>query len=92
MGKTTLCTALSEGWARGNLLQQFELLLYLPLRHKEIASAGSLSDLLKLLHSSASIRDSVVSCIEEDEGDNILIIADGWDEVEKRLEDDFFLC
>ena len=38
IGKTILCTALSEGWACGNLLQQFELLLCLPLHHKEIAS------------------------------------------------------
>ena len=81
IGKTTLCTALSEDWANGKILQQFELLLYLPLRHREIASAGSLRDLLKLLHSSANIRESVVSYIEEDEGEKVLIIADGWDEV-----------
>lgn len=91
IGKTTLCTALSEGWASRNRLQQFELLLYLPLRHKEIASAGSLSDLLKLLHSSARVRESVVRYIEEDEGEKVLIIADGWDEVDKGQDDKSFL-
>ena len=91
VGKTTLCTALSEGWAGGEILQQFELLLYLPLRHKESASADSFSDLVKPLHSSASVCEAVISYIEEDEGEKVLIVADGWDEfkVDKRQEDSF---
>ena len=81
IGKTMFCTSLSEDWANGKLFQQFDLLLFLPLRHKEIASAGSLSELLKLLHLSASIRDSVANYLEEEEGEKVLIIADGWDEL-----------
>ena len=91
IGKTTLCICASEDWADGKLFQQFELLLLLPLRQKQISSAASLPDLLKLLHSSASIRDSVAHYLEEEEGEKVLIIADGWDELSEsdRNEDSF---
>ena len=86
IGKTTLCTAISEDWANGKLFQQFELLLLLPLRHPKVSSARSLSELLKLLHPSKSICEYVISYLEENEGENVLIIADGWDELDKSQQ------
>ena len=83
IGKTTLCTSVSEDWANGRLFQQFKLLLLLPLHHKEIATTSSLPDLFKLLHPSSRICDSVANYIEEEDGKNVLIIADGWDELRK---------
>ena len=92
IGKTTFCTSVSEEWANGKLFEQFELVLLLPLRYKEIASAGSLSELLKLLHSSERIRNSVASYLEEEEGEKVLIIADGWDELgESERQEGSFL-
>ena len=81
IGKTTLCIAVSEDWANGKLFQQFELVLLLPLRMKAVASAGSLPELLKLLHSSPRLCDSVARYLEDEEGESVLIIADGWDEL-----------
>ena len=81
IGKTTLCISVSEDWANRKLFQQFELVLHLPLRMKAVASAGSLPELLKPLHSDPSIRDSVGRYLEKEEGENVLIIADGWDEL-----------
>ena len=91
IGKTTLCTSVSEDWADEKIFQQFELLLLLPLRQKEVASAGSLPELFKLLHSSESICNSVASYLEEEEGEKVLIVADGWDELgeSERLEGSF---
>ena len=43
IGKTTLTISLSEDWTYDKLFQEFELVLLLPLRHKKVASAGSLS-------------------------------------------------
>jgi hypothetical protein len=80
IGKTTLCIAVCEDWANGKLFQQFELVLLLPLRIKAVASAGSLPELLKILHCSPRLCDSVARYLEEEEGGNVLIIADGWDE------------
>ena len=92
IGKTTLCIAVSENWANGKLFQQFELVLLLPLRMKVVSSAGSLSELLKLLHSSPRLCDSVARYLEEEEGERVLIIADGWDELsESEREGGAFL-
>ena len=81
IGKTTLCIAVSEDWANGKLFQQFEFILLLPLRMKIVSSAGSIPELLKLLHSSPRLCDSVARYLEEEEGESVLIIADGWDEL-----------
>ena len=80
IGKTTLCTALSEDWANGKLFQEFEVVLLLHLRQNRIASAGSLLELLKLLHPSQKVCELVAEYVEEQEG-KVLIIADGWDEL-----------
>ena len=92
IGKTTLCTSISEEWADEGIFQQFEAILLLPLRHKNVASATSLSDLLSLLHPSQPVRESVVHCLEKKEGEGVLIIADGWDELsESQRKEGSFL-
>ena len=92
IGKTTLSISLSEDWACGKLFQDFELLILLSLRQREIASVNSLRELLKLLHSSQSVCESVASYLEEDEAENVLVIADGWDELgESEQREDSFL-
>ena len=90
IGKTTLCTSLSEDWANGELLTQFELLLFLPLRHKS-ASVDSFHDLLHLWGLNQDACASVASYIEEKEGEGVLVVADGWDELDesKRKEGSF---
>jgi Ran GTPase-activating protein (RanGAP) involved in mRNA processing and transport len=80
IGKTTLCTALSEDWANEKVFQEFEILLLLHLRQNRIASAGSLLALLNLLHPSQKVCELVAEYIEDQEG-KVLIIADGWDEL-----------
>ncbi len=92
IGKTTLCTSISEDWANDKLFSEFKLLLLLPLREREVASAGSLPELLGLLHSSSNLRAAVADVIEEDEGERVLIVADGWDELsETERHDQSFL-
>ena len=81
IGKTTLSVSISEDWSCDKLFQEFELVLLLPLRHKKVASAGSLPELLKLLHPSADVCKSVASYLEEEEAKKVLVIADGWDEL-----------
>ena len=83
IGKTTLTISLSKDWASDELFQEFELVLLLPLREEEVASADSLPELLKLFHSSPRVCESVSSYLEEEEAEKVLVIADGWDEVSK---------
>ena len=75
---------LAEGWAKGKILTQFDCVLLLPLREHGVSSAASLTELFKLLHSSERIRTSVIEELEEREGEGVLIIADGWDELSCR--------
>ena len=92
IGKTTLCISVSEDWANGKLFQQFELVLLLPLRMKAVASAGSLPELLKLLHPSPRLCESVARYLEDEEGESVLVIADGWDELsESERQEGSFL-
>ena len=86
IGKTTFCIAVCEDWADGKIFQEFKLVLLLPLREQEVASAGSLLDLLKLLHPSEKVCDLVKDHFEEDEG-SILVVADGWDELSDEKRD-----
>ena len=91
IGKTTLTISLSEDWACGEHFQEFELLLLLSLRHKKVASAGSLRELLKLFHSDPEVCESVASYFEKKEAEHVLVIADGWDELgeSERREESF---
>ena len=91
IGKTTLTISLSADWACDKLFTEFELVILLPLCQEEVASAGSLPELLKLLHSSPSVCESVSSYLEEEEAEKVLIIADGWDELSecKRMKGSF---
>ena len=92
IGKTTLCIAISEGWATGELFQEFELVLHLPLREEKVASANTLPKLLELLHPKKEVRDAVTEHLVEEEGDTVLVLADGWDELsESKRHPDTFL-
>ena len=92
IGKTTLSTSISEDWSRDKLFKEYELLLLLPLRHKKVASAGSLPELLQLLHPDEDVCKSVASYLTKGEGEKVVIIADGWDEVsESNRQEGSFL-
>ena len=88
IGKTTLCTMLTEEWANGEILTQFDCVLLLPLRERSVSTAATLPQLFKLLHSSERIRTSVIEALEEREGEGVLIIADGWDELDNENRSD----
>ena len=88
IGKTTLCTMLTEEWANGKIFTQFDCVLLLPLRERSVSTATTLPQLFKLLHSSERIRTSVIEELEEREGEGVLIIADGWDELDQENRSD----
>ena len=81
IGKTTFCTILTEDWSKEEILQQFKLVLLLPLRDKEVSEAHSLVDLLKFLNDDKELCDEVIAEFKKNGGENVLIIADGWDEL-----------
>ena len=84
IGKTTLCTMLTEEWANGEILTQFDCVLLLPLRDQLVSSASSLPDLLPLYHPDETVCGSVVQQLKRTRGKGVLIIADGWDELSEK--------
>ena len=79
IGKTTLCRKLLNMWANGKLIyDQYNLVLYCPLRNGKVAQAKTLADLS--VYKSPTVS-KVVEWMTATEGENLLIIFDGWDEL-----------
>ena len=82
VGKTILCASIAEDWANGKYFQEFLMVLLLPLNQRGVASAQNLPELFKNLYEFESKTCSTVKkYLMANRADNILILADGWDEV-----------
>ena len=83
IGKTTLCRKLLNMWAKGELVHgKFDLVLYCPLRNDKVAQASTLSD-LSVYQSPTVLK--VIEWMTTTEGQGLLIIFDGWDELSTDL-------
>ena len=90
IGKTTLCRKLLNMWSNGTLShQQYDLLLYCPLRNSKIATAITLADLFEYKSSKVS---KVVNWLSDRDGEGLLIIFDGWDELSEQLRQSSFVA
>ena len=83
IGKTTLCHKLLNMWANGQIKhQQYDLVIYCPLRYDKVAQASTLQELFVYQ------CDEVVTVIkwfQKRHGEGLLIIFDGWDELSLEL-------
>ena len=83
IGKTTLCRKLLNMWSNGTLVhQQYDLVLYCPLRNSKIATATTLADLFVRQRYEVPM---VTEWFEKRNGKGLLIIFDGWDELSEQL-------
>ena len=83
IGKTTLCRKLLNIWSNGTLIhQQYDLVLYCPLRNSKIATATTLVDLFVRQRYEVPM---VTEWFEKRNGEGLLIIFDGWDELSEQL-------
>ena len=83
IGKTTLCHKMLNMWSNGTLLhQQYKLVLYCPLRNSKIATATTLADLFEYRRYEVP---GVADWFEKRNGEGLLIIFDGWDELSEQL-------
>ena len=85
IGKTTLCHKLLNMWANGELKhQQYDLVLYCPLRNINIAQANELEQFLNYNYQCPDVP-MVAEWLERSHGKGLLIIFDGWDELSTQL-------
>ena len=91
IGKSTLTRRFVKDWAEGKLLEQFSLVALLPLREKRIFKARSIDDFF--YHDDSVLQNQVVSYIRQESGENVMLIFDGFDELnfDQREEDSLFL-
>ena len=83
MGKSTLAIKMCKCWADGELLEEYDAVILLPLRDPEIQAAKSIKDFLLILDE--ELRDQVYKEISKRNGDNICFILEGYDELPDDL-------
>ena len=82
-GKSTLAWHVCQTWESGKLFQNFQSVIYVQLRDPMIQSAKSVEDLVP-----AKSRDQAKQVMAEFEtcnGQDLLFILDGWDELPLQL-------
>lgn len=84
VGKTIFSTNFCRKWTQGEeeALQQFSMVVFLPLRDNQVQSAKTISDLFYQSPQSVEITDEVVQDVERTKGEGVLFLLDGWDELD----------
>ena len=86
VGKTTFAWDQCRQWAEGKLLQDYSIVLLLPLRDNNIRQITSLPRLFR--HSKRQVRDEVSRRVVESNGKGCLIWLEAWDELVNDLRSD----
>ena len=86
VGKTTFAWDQCRQWAERKLLQDYSIVLLLPLRDNNIRQITSLSSLFR--HSKRQMRDEVSRRVVESNGKGCLIWLEAWDELGNDLRSD----
>ena len=90
VGKTRLAMQLRREWANRQLLNNFHIVLYIPLRDPIARLSENIAELLDYF--GENCNDSDRQLIRKDNGKGVLFILDGWDELRPscREENRFF--
>ena len=78
VGKTTFAFELCKQWARGEILQEWGVVVIIKLRDQRSRTAQTINDLL--YHPDPEIRQAVTELVRQD-GEGMLLILDGYDEL-----------
>ena len=82
VGKTTLVWEMCKEWGEGRLLPQWDLVVLVQLRDKDIRRATNLRDFFKFSPHSP-VNEIVYQHIRDTLGERVLIIFDGYDKLSK---------
>ena len=88
-GKTTLSVYICQSWGRGELFQEFTIVVFVQLRDPAVQSACGFADLLPCQDKEMSAQ--VARAITDVNGRGTLWILDGWDELPQSLCEESFL-
>ena len=93
VGKSTFAWEFCRRWERGEIAQQYQLVLLLRLRDYGMSYAKNLEDLIRLYHHSDTLCQAVLRTLKASRGESSLIILEGFDELPTtcRTESSVFL-
>ena len=82
VGKTTLCRKICHDWAKGELLKDCPLIIYIPLRVPKLARASQVEELF--YHDNPDVKSAIVKHTRKTRGTDVLFLFDGYDELSRR--------
>ena len=86
IGKSTLCWELCRQWDTLKSLQDYKIVLQLKLRERRVQNASSLQEIF--YHDNKELSQSVVKEVFSSEGEGVLLIFDGFDEMPTSIVQD----
>ena len=84
IGKSTFSWHLGVCWSQKEILHGYHLVVLLRLRDERVQRAKCVSDLF--YHHDQTTQQSVVQWISSLEGDGVMIVLDGYDELSSHLQ------
>ena len=90
-GKTTLANKICIDWAKGNLIQHYILAILLKLRDPRISDIESINDIVNCTMDNNFVSEVVrdIKCID---GETILLLLEGWDELPEDKQQKSFVA
>ena len=90
-GKTMFSWEMCRRWGQGELLQQYPLMVMLPLRDSDIQNASSVEDMFP--HDYKPYQLDVTEAVKQEAGKGVLFVLDGFDELpaHKRVASSFWM-
>ncbi len=85
IGKSTLCWELCRKWDTLESLKHFKIVLLLSLREKRVQNATELKDIF--VYEDDKVRESVAREVCRSQGEGVLLIFDGFDEMPTSIVD-----
>ena len=87
VGKSTFAWKACKKWAKGKILQDYELVILVQLRDLSIRKATCLGDLIQYPHDS-TVHQRVVEEITKSGGKKVLLLLEGYDELPASLREE----
>ena len=84
-GKSTLTVHICQRWSRGELFQEFTIIMLVQLRDPAVQNAESMADLIPCRDKETA--QQVVKAITNTDGRGVLWVMDGWDELPAHLRE-----
>ena len=86
IGKSTLTIHIRERWGKGELFQQFMIVILVQLGDPAVQRAQSISDLLP--SEDVAVTQELATELLATNGRGVLWVLDGWDELSPNLQQD----